>query len=132
MSGSCQISFSFRLTASLCFDFSSQPGGKEAKRKQKLMKGFALLVETQYQSAGGCAVWRLWPHGPRVRRGQQPREGSRAVGSQRTRAFLSCAWFVLRPTWRAVSPPTHAWMLLSLNCQILQGAFPVCLLKQEG
>lgn len=122
--GPKQISFSSRLAASLCFDFSSPARWEGSKEKAKINERLCFcLWKLSIRGRGLCGVEIRWaPQDPTSRRGQEPQEGSRAVGSQRTRAFLSCAWFVPRPTWRAVSPPTHAWMLLSLNCQILARA----------
>lgn len=44
------------LAELLCFDFSSQPGGKEAK-KQKLIKGFVFIFRACLGIGGGWTVY---------------------------------------------------------------------------
>lgn len=55
--GPKQIVFSSSLAAFLCFDFSSQPGGKEAKEKQRLIKGFVFICRNSLGIGEGWTVW---------------------------------------------------------------------------
>lgn len=133
MSGPKQISFSFRWLRLCALISAPQPGGKEAKRKQKLMKGFVSVCGKLSIKRQGlyCGVEIRWAPRNSVSAGTAARKAAEPW-AVRGHGPSGCAWLSRGPPGGLVSPPTHAWMLLSLNCQMPPGRLPGLPLKQEG